>query len=136
MSAIELWLKSIGLEKYVEVFAKHDVDLDVVPDLSEQDLATLGLSLGDRRRFISAAAKLRAGGARTTGGVTQEDAPEPGATRVERRQVTVVFSDLVGSTGLASQLDPEDMSRLLQQYRDVCAAVISRYDGHVAQYLG
>ena len=136
MPAIEFWLKSIGLEKYSEVFAKHDVDLDVVPDLSEQDLATLGLSLGDRRRFISAAAKLRTGGARTTGGPTQEDAPDPEATRVERRQVTVVFSDLVGSTALASQLDPEDMRRLLQRYREVCATVISRYEGHVAQYLG
>ena len=55
---------------------------------------------------------------------------------IERRQVTVVFSDLVGSTALASQLDPEDMSRLLNEYREVSAAVISRYEGHVAQYLG
>ena len=136
MPDIELWLKNIGLEKYAEVFAKHDIDLDVAPDLSEQDLETLGLSLGHRRRFIAAAAKLRAGGARTTDGPAQGDVPGPDATRVERRQVTVVFSDLVGSTALASQLDPEDMSRLLHEYREVCAAVIGRYDGHVAQYLG
>ena len=136
MSDIELWLKNIGLAKYVEVFARHDIDLDVAPSLSEQDLEKLGLSLGHRRRFLTAAAKLRADGAQTTDDPTQADAPRPEATRVERRQVTVVFSDLVGSTALASQLDPEDMGRLLQENRNVCAAVVSRYDGHVAQYLG
>jgi len=136
MPDIELWLKNIGLEKYAEVFARHDIDLSVAPDLTEQDLEKLGLSLGHRRRFMAAAAKLRAVGAQTTDGIAQEDVPGPQATRVERRQVTVVFSDLVGSTALASQLDPEDMSRLLREYRDVSAAVISRYDGHVAQYLG
>jgi class 3 adenylate cyclase len=108
----------------------------VAPNLSEQDLEKLGLSLGHRLKFIAAAAKLRAGGARTTDGPEQGVAPGPDATRVERRQVTVVFSDLVGSTELASQLDPEDMSRLLLEYREACAAVIGRYDGHVAQYLG
>ena len=136
MPDIELWLKNIGLEKYAEVFARHDIDLDVAPSLNEQDLEKLGLSLGHRRKFLAAVAKLRAGGAQTTDHPTQADAPRPEAAGVERRQVTVVFSDLVGSTTLASQLDPEDMDRLLQEYRKVCAAVVSRYDGHVAQYLG
>ena len=136
MPDIELWLKNIGLEKYAEVFARHDIDLDVAPSLNEQDLEKLGLSLGHRRKFLAAVAKLRAGGAQTTDHPTQADAPRPEAAGVERRQVTVVFSDLVGSTALASQLDPEDMDRLLQEYRKVCAAVVSRYDGHVAQYLG
>ena len=136
MPDIELWLKNIGLEKYAEVFARHDIDLDVVPSLNEQDLEKLGLSLGHRRKFLAAVAKLRAGGAQTTDHPTQADAPRPEAAGVERRQVTVVFSDLVGSTALASQLDPEEMDRLLQEYRKVCAAVVSRYDGHVAQYLG
>ena len=131
MPDIELWLKNIGLEKYAEVFARHDIDLDVAPSLSEQDLEKLGLSLGHRRKFLAAVAKLRAGGAQT-----QADAPRPAAAGVERRQVTVVFADLVGSTALASQLDPEDMDGLLQEYRKVCAAVVGRYDGHVAQYLG
>ena len=134
MPDIELWLQNIDLEKYVEVFARHDIDLDVVPNLSEQDLEKLGLSLGHRRRFIAAAAKLRAGGAHPQWPCA--GMPRPRATRVERRQVTVVFSDLVGSTALASQLDPEDLSRLLHEYRDACTAVIGKYDGHVAQYLG
>ena len=136
MPDIELWLKNIGLEKYAEVFARHDIDLDVAPSLSEQDLEKLGLSLGHRRKFLAAVAKLRAGGSQTTDHPTQADAPRPEAAGIERRQVTVVFSDLVGSTALTSQLDPEDMDRLLQEYRKVCAAVVSRYDGHVAQYLG
>src|SRR4029077_16313021 len=131
MPNIELWLKNIGLEKYAEVFARHDIDLDVAPSLNEQDLEKLGLSLGHRRKFLAAVAKLRAGGAQT-----QADAPRPEAAGVERRQVTLVFADLVGSTALASQLDPEDMDGMIQEYRKVCAAVVSRYDGHVAQYLG
>jgi class 3 adenylate cyclase/ABC-type transport system involved in cytochrome c biogenesis ATPase subunit len=133
MPGIALWLKNIGLEKYAEVFARHDVDLDVAENLSEEDLEKLGLSLGHRRKFLAAVAKLR--GAQTTYHPAQADAPRQEAG-VERRQVTVLFSDLVGSTALASQLDPEDMDRLLQEYRKVCSAVVNRYDGHVAQYLG
>ena len=136
MPDIELWLKGIGLEKYAEVFARHDIDLDVVPSLSEQDLEQLGLSLGHRRKFLAAVAKLCTGGTQTTDRSAQADVPRPEAASVERRQVTVVFSDLVGSTALAAELDPEDMDRLLQEYRKVCAAVIGRYEGHVAQYLG
>src|SRR5262245_50304808 len=136
MPDIELWLQNIGLEKYAEVFARHDIDLDVVSSLNEQDLEKLGLSLGHRRKFLAAVAKLRAGSAQSTDRPTQTDATGPKVASVERRQVTVVFSDLVGSTALTSQLDPEDMDRLLQEYRKVCAAIVSRYDGHVAQYLG
>jgi class 3 adenylate cyclase/ABC-type transport system involved in cytochrome c biogenesis ATPase subunit len=136
MPDIELWLKRLGLEKYAEVFARNDVDLDVAPSLSEQDLEKLGLSLGHRRRFLAAAAKLRAGGVSATDRPTQADLPGPEAARVERRQVTAVFIDLVGSTALASQLDPEDIDCLLQEYRKVCAAVVGRYEGHVAQYQG
>jgi len=136
MPEIERWLKTIGLEKYAEVFVRNDVDLDVAPNLSEQDLEKLGLSLGHRRKFLAAAAKLRVGGAQTTDDFKRADAPRLEAADVERRQVTVLFSDLVGSTALTSQLDPEDMDHLLQEYRKVCAAIVSRYDGHVAQYLG
>src|SRR5215831_18514228 len=87
MPDIELWLKNIGLEKYAEVFARHDVDLDVALNLSEQDLEKLGLSLGHRRKFLAAAAKLRAGGAQTTDHSKQADALHPEAAGVERRQV-------------------------------------------------
>src|SRR5262249_717530 len=91
MPAIERWLKNIGLEKYAEVFVRNDVDLDVAPNLSEQDLEKLGLSLGHRRKFLAAAAKLRVGGAQTTDDFKRADAPRLEAADVERRQVTVLL---------------------------------------------
>jgi class 3 adenylate cyclase/ABC-type lipoprotein export system ATPase subunit len=81
-------------------------------------------------------AKLQAGSTPTTDHPTEADARRSEAAGIERRQVTVVFSDLVGSTAIGSELDPEDMDRLLQEYRKVSAAVVNRYDGHVAQYQG
>ena len=132
MSDINPWLQSLGLEKYREVFASNDIDLTIAPELTEQDLEKLGLSLGHRRKFIAAAAKLRSGTAIPADG----GAPAQLAHQVQRRQVTVVFTDLVGSTALASQLDPEDLDQLLRGYRDACTGVIARFDGHIAQYLG
>lgn len=133
MSDIDIWLQSLGLEKYCEILASHDIDLTVVPELTEQDLEKLGLSLGHRRKFIAAAARLRAAPPATASAPSQLSVqPAP----VERRQVTVVFIDLVGSTALGSKLDPEDLIRLLRQYRDACVAAIGKYDGFIAQYLG
>jgi class 3 adenylate cyclase/ABC-type lipoprotein export system ATPase subunit len=132
MSELDIWLQSLGLEKYGEVLASHDIDLTVVPDLTEQDLEKLGLSLGHRRKFIAAAAKR--GAATPVASVPGQPPPQPAP--VERRQVTVVFIDLVGSTALGAELDPEDLIRLLRQYREACVAVIEKYDGFIAQYLG
>src|SRR3954452_4293926 len=133
MSDIDVWLQSLGLEHYAELLASHDIDLTVVPDLTEQDLEKLGLSLGHRRKFIAATAKLRAAVPAVASAPGQ---PPPQPAPVERRQVTVVFIDLVGSTALGRQLDPEDLIRLLRQYREACVAVIGKYDGFIAQYLG
>jgi class 3 adenylate cyclase len=130
MPDIKHWLQGLGHEKYVDAFSGQDIDLDVAPDLTEQDLETLGLSLGHRRKFMTAAAKLRPATASVP--TVASATPQP----MERRQVTVVFTDLVGSTALAGELDPEDLNRLLQRYHEACASVISRYDGHLAQYLG
>ena len=132
MSDISSWLQGLGLEKYCEVFASNDIDVTVVPDLTEQDLEKLGLSLGHRRKLLAAALKLRQTTTLPAGPVS----PAPAAKEVERRQVTVVFTDLVGSTAIASQIDPEDLDQLLRRYRDTCARVIERFDGHIAQYLG
>lgn len=134
--ATKLWLQSLGLETYGEVFANHDIDLTVVPDLTEQDLEKLGLSLGHRRKFMTAAAKIRP--ALTSLPVTPAEVQpfDQPAPPVERRQLTVVFIDLVGSTALGRELDPEDLVHLLRQYRDACMAVIAKYDGFIAQYLG
>jgi class 3 adenylate cyclase len=137
MSDFKAWLQSLNLEKHCEVFASHDIDLTVAPDLTEQDLEKLGLSLGHRRKFIAAAAKFRSAAASSTVASAQiQPRGHPAPTPVERRQVTVVFIDLVGSTPLSSELDPEDLIRLLRQYRDACIAVIGKYDGFIAQYLG
>ena len=136
MSDFKLWLQSVGLEKYGEVFASHDIDLAVVPDLTEQDLEKLGLSLGHRRKFMAAAAKFRAAPTSSPVASAQAQPVDQLAPAVERRQLTVVFVDLVGSTALGTELDPEDLIQLLRQYRDACTAVIAKYDGFIAQYLG
>jgi class 3 adenylate cyclase/ABC-type transport system involved in cytochrome c biogenesis ATPase subunit len=136
MSDFKLWLQSVGLEKYGEVFASHDIDLTVVPDLTEQDLEKLGLSLGHRRKFMAAAAKFRAAPTSSPVASAQAQPVDQLAPAVERRQLTVVFVDLVGSTALGTELDPEDLIQLLRQYRDACTAVIAKYDGFIAQYLG
>ena len=136
MSDFELWLQSVGLERYGQVFASHDIDLTVVPDLTEQDLEKLGLSLGHRRKFMAAAAKFRAAPTSSPVASAQAQPVDQLAPAVERRQLTVVFVDLVGSTALGTELDPEDLIQLLRQYRDACTAVIAKYDGFIAQYLG
>ena len=136
MSDFTLWLQGLGLEKYSAVLASHDIDLAVVPDLTEQDLEQLGLSLGHRRKFLTAAAKFRAETASSPVASAQVQPPGPLVPQAERRQVTVVFIDLVGSTALGSELDPEDLIRLLQQYREACVAAVGKYDGYIAQYLG
>src|SRR4051794_18776050 len=131
MSGIDIWLQNLGLGRYAEMLAGHDIDLTVAPDLTEQDLERLGLSLGHRRKFMAAAAKLReVAAARAAPSAPPRPAP------AERRQVTVVFIDLVGSTALGSELDPEDLIQLLRLYREACVAVIGKYDGFIAQYLG
>ncbi len=130
MADLRHWLENLGLARYAETLAAQDIDLGIAPDLTDADLEKLGFSLGHRRKFLAAAAQLRA---------NPPAAPEPATPArqsMERRQVTVVFTDLVGSTVLAGELDPEDLDRLLKGYRDACAAVIARHDGHIAQFLG
>ena len=136
MSDFTLWLRSLGLEKYNAVLTSHDIDLTVVPDLTEQDLEKLGLSLGHRRKFLTAAANFRPVTTSSPNASAQVRPSSQPAPSVERRQVTVVFIDLVGSTALGSELDPEDLIRLLRQYRDACVAAVGKYDGYIAQYLG
>jgi class 3 adenylate cyclase/ABC-type transport system involved in cytochrome c biogenesis ATPase subunit len=136
MSDIRPWLQSLGLEKYNEVLTRHDIDLAVVPELTEQDLEELGFSLGHRRKFLAAAVKL---GAKTAASEVESAQVQPTvqpASTAERRQLTVVFIDLVGSTVLGGELDPEDLIRLLSQYREACVTAIGKHDGYIAQYLG
>jgi class 3 adenylate cyclase len=139
---VVVWLRSLGLGKYEAAFRDNEVDDSVLPNLTAEDLKELGVAaLGHRRKLLDAIAALRAGESAKTKATAQDSvgvpttAPTVEATG-DRRQLTVVFIDLVGSTVLGGQLDPEDLMRLLGQYRETCVAAISKYEGHVAQYLG
>ncbi|MEA2790361.1 MAG: hypothetical protein QOG73_2767, partial [Acetobacteraceae bacterium] len=143
MARFGTWLAEIGLESYGAVFATNKIDFDVIRSLSDADLRELGLALGDRRRLFQAIAKLDERPAAgpvtpsfvsTTAAVpSREDAISLGG---ERRQLTVMFCDLVGSTPLSEKLDPEELRGLLHAYRILCGDVIARYDGFVARYVG
>ena len=125
MTAVSTWLKDLGLGEYAEAFADNAVDFDVLPDLSDGDLEKIGVRLGHRKKLLKAIAALA------------ESPPAPAPAReAERRQITVMFCDLVGSTALSEALDPEDLRTVMQAYRKACSDVITRYDGHLAQYLG
>ena len=130
MSDIREWLQKLGLGQYAEAFDENDIALDVVAQLTDADFKELGVTLGNRKRLLTAIEALSATGAATQDGVA---APPREA---ERRQLTVMFCDLVGSTALSKQLDPEDLRALMTAYRKAASEVIARYDGHVAQYLG
>jgi class 3 adenylate cyclase/ABC-type transport system involved in cytochrome c biogenesis ATPase subunit len=136
MATFAEWLAGIGLQQYEALFTAHDVDLGVAPDITESDLVALGLSLGHRRRFLAAAAALKRKGADAEAGASHISPAPASNAPLERRPVTVVFLDLVGSTALANRLDPEDMKALLERYREAAGAAVRRHEGHVAQYLG
>ncbi len=130
MSSLRDWLRANGLGQYLDQFHASGIDLDVIASLNDADLRELGLNLGDRKRFLAAVATSKNNQATTTSG------SGAGADQAERRQLTVVFCDLVGSTELSQKLDPEELRRLIRQYQDACAGAVARYDGHVAQFLG
>jgi class 3 adenylate cyclase len=132
------WLEDIGLGRYADVFTENLIDLDVLPDLTEADLAGLGVPLGDRKRLLRAMASLvdatLVSNSATTHR-TSDDPPRPAAA-AERRQLTVMFCDMVGSTALSERFDPEDLRDMIADYRDICARVVEHYDGFVARYVG
>ena len=131
MSAIREWLRSWGLSEYADVFERERIDLAAASGLSDADLRELGLPMGPRHKLRAAIDALRA---QSTSPVTEQPTLAPSSA--ERRQLTVMFCDLVDSTRLSRQLDPEQLRELMQLYQAACSAVILRYAGHVAQYLG
>jgi class 3 adenylate cyclase len=143
MTRFGTWLAEIGVGSYDAVFASNDIDFDVIRLLNDAELRELGLTLGDRKRLLQAVARLdgqRAEGTLTAAvapanalGQHHEDAVSHGG---ERRQITVMFCDLVGSTALSEKLDPEELRGLLHAYRILCGDVIARYDGFVGRYVG
>jgi class 3 adenylate cyclase len=130
---VAAWLRDLGLGQYVSTFRESEIEADVLPELTEADLEKLGLPLGPRKRILKAIANLG----------DEDKAPRPTSLvrpspkdAAERRQLTVMFCDLVGSTALSARLDPEDMRQVIRTYQDACSGVVARYDGFVAKFMG
>jgi class 3 adenylate cyclase/predicted ATPase len=137
MPSVRSWLESVGLVQYAALFEQQAIDFELLTELTEADLQKLGITvLGHRLRLMKAIATLsgRPGG-RHEGAVGHPVRIAFSASS-ERRQLTVMFCDLVGSTALSRRLDPEDLRALMQEYQEVCRQVVERYQGHIAQYLG
>src|ERR1700693_2347411 len=130
MNDIRDWVRGNKLEQFADVFEANDIDLDILAELSDHDLEQLGLSLGNRRRLLKAIAGRGAAAAPLT-----PSNPE-GPADAERRQVTVLFADMVGSTALSGQVDPELLGSLIRRYQDATAGAIGRYGGYVAKFMG
>lgn len=142
MDDIAAWLKSLGLGRYARAFRDNDVDAEVLPRLTADDLTGLGVaSVGHRRKLLDAIAALRAGDTSapfaSAGPVATPSPPPAHRPRgAERRQLTVMFADLVGSTALSARLDPEEMGQVLGTYQDAVAGAVARFGGHVAKLMG
>jgi class 3 adenylate cyclase/predicted ATPase len=138
---IVVWLRSLGLERYEAAFRDNEIDERVLPSLTQEDLKEIGVGpVGHRRIFLEAIAALR--------GDTGNNAPSADVAttcsvpnvspddRAERRQVTVMFSDLVGSTALSTRMDPEDLREVISAYQNSVAEAVGRFGGFVAKYMG
>jgi class 3 adenylate cyclase len=126
MQQVADWLQKLGLGQYAQTFAENDIDFSVLPYLTDADLEKIGVSLGHRRKILAAIAELPGASLsnRKVEGIVE---PKPQDT-AERRQVTVMFSDLVGFTALSARMDPEDLREI--------ADTVQRFDGFVAKYMG
>ena len=138
---VVLWLRSLGLGKYEAVFRENEIDETVLPNLTGEDLKHLGVSIvGHRRKILNAIAAQRchaSGKAPSVDATTTSSAPSAHPEdRAERRQVTVMFSDLVGSTALSARMDPEDLREVISTYQKCVTETVGRFGGFVAKYMG
>jgi hypothetical protein len=136
---IEAWLQGLGLERYTQAFLDNDIVPIVLRGLTDQDLKELGVSLGHRRLLLKAIAALPDEQASASGfGICATASLSSVAPRSEpeRRQLTVLFCDLSGSTEMSGRFDPEDMRETIRSFQDCCAGVIARFDGYLAKLMG
>ena len=136
MQQIAEWLQKLGLGQYAQPFAENDISFSVLPDLTDQDLKEIGVSLGHRRQLLRAIAEMKRVeivAPKLTNENVSAVAPQETA---ERRQVTVMFSDLVGSTALSARMDPEDLREVISAYQKCVAETVGRFGGFVAKYMG
>jgi class 3 adenylate cyclase len=133
MQPIADWLKKLGMSEYAQRFAENGIDLAALPYLTDQDLKDIGVLLGHRRVMLAAITKLADAAPAALGTKRAEPTPQDTA---ERRQVTVMFSDLVGSTALSTRMDPEDLREVITAYQKRVAETVQRFGGFVAKYMG
>jgi len=133
MQPIADWLDNLGMSEYAQRFAENKIDVSVLRHLTDQDLKDIGVALGHRRKMLAAISEVAA--AAVTEAKVFEAKPKPQDT-AERRQVTVMFSDLVGSTALSARMDPEDLREVIAAYQKCAAETVGRFGGFVAKYMG
>jgi len=135
-NSVDSWLKALDLTKYHDAFVQHEVSFGDLSSLTEADLKEMGLPIGPRRRVLKAISEIDESDttlASGPGDFSIEPSIDPVA---ERRQLTVMFCDLVGSTELSQQLDPEDLREIFRAYQAAAKTSIEKFNGHVAKYLG
>src|SRR5215472_14128011 len=133
MQQIADWLEKLGMSEYAQRFAENGIDVAALPHLTDQDLKDMGVLLGHRRKMLVAIAELSSAATLSHAPVAGEPKPQETA---ERRQVTVMFSDLVGSTALSARMDPEDLREVISAYQKGVAESVQRFGGFVAKYMG
>jgi class 3 adenylate cyclase len=136
MQQIADWLDKLGMSQYAQRFAENDIDVRALRYLTDQDLKDIGVSLGHRRRMLAAISELAGAAPATPGPTTATAAPATSQDSAERRQLAVIFCDLVGSTELSSRLDPEDLRAVIGTYHRCCTELVERNGGFVAKYMG
>jgi predicted ATPase/class 3 adenylate cyclase len=136
MSQISRWLKELGIAQYAQAFESSDVDLRSLPELTDDDLKDLGVSLGHRRLIQRAIREASPAPPRVVGDTPADDGSTGREHVAERRQVTVMFCDLVGSTTLAEQMDPEEFREVIASYQSAASVAIREFDGYIARYMG
>jgi class 3 adenylate cyclase len=137
MTDLRQWLESIGLGQYADLFVRNDIDLDVLAEIDEQDLEKLGISFGHRKKLLKAILGYR--GSYSTSPALRDEVQRLTAAapiKPERRHLTILFCDLVGSTALSARLDPEDLRQILLEFQRCCSHAIRTFDGHIARFLG
>src|ERR1700748_437308 len=131
------WLRGRGLERYEQAFRENEVDLRVLPELTADDLKELGVvAIGHRRLLLKAIADLAAGAGRAAAENVPAASPANATGEAERRQLTVMFCDLVGSTALSARLDPEDLRGIIGAYHRCVSETVEDFHGYVARYMG
>jgi class 3 adenylate cyclase len=134
---VDNWLKGLGLSKYSGLFTENEIDFDVLAELNEQDLKDLQIPLGPRKKILKGIEVLRDGAGAIEDRFEPANAAMPiSRSEAERRQLTVMFCDLVDSTSLSTRFDPEDLREIIQAYQEACAHVIAEYGGYIAKFMG